>query len=433
MPALSSAVYAFSPSAIPVALTALIILVVGIRVLVRRFTSAAAAFFALTFVVAIWMASFAVMYSARDAGTALRWARTAYLGVPFIAPALYWFTVDILRIERRRRLAHVFAWAGAAFFSAIAVMTDQLIPRVQLYWWGYYPRYATGVGAAFLLFFFGYLVASLYEFVRAQPHTRGAEQQRIRAFILAFAIAYLGSVDYLPKYGVAVYPFGYLALLGFVIVVGGAIRKFDLLALTPSLAAQEIIDTMADLLFVCDRAGRIEFANRAAAAILGVPESELAGKRIDDLLAAEGDLSSKLQRRSLRNDEWIFRGANGERVDLTLSIAPVVHDGAPAGAVIIGRDIRDLRRAEHEVLQAVTLLQSTLDSTADGLLVSGNLGRIVAYPPTSSRFVDTWPCTAYSSRPPCLAPSTLRRMARAVSSLMSLCRGMTILTEPSRT
>jgi diguanylate cyclase (GGDEF)-like protein/PAS domain S-box-containing protein len=387
MPAFLSAVYAFSPSAIPVAVTAVLIVTFGLRVILRRFSAAGASFFALTMVVAIWMTAFTGMYSTTDPAVALRWARKAYLGVPFIPAAIYWFTIEMLRIEQRRRLINLAAWSIAAFFSAIAAATDIMIPRVQEYWWGFYPRYDTRVSIAFLLFFFGYLVASLIEFLRAYPHAHGAEQQRIRAFVIAFAIAYTGCVDYLPKYGVSAYPFGYLAILGFVIVAGRTIRKYDLVALTPSLASQEIINTMADVLFVCDRDGRIEFANRAATSTLGFEEAELAGKRIDDLLAQDGELSSKLQRRSLRNDEYVFASASGERVDLTLSIAPVIHDGVPAGAVIIGRDMRDRKRAEREVLQAVTLLQSTLDSTADGILVIGDGGRIVSY---NQRFLEMW-------------------------------------------
>jgi hypothetical protein len=56
-------------------------------------------------------------------------------------------TLEILRLERRRRLAHVAAWSIAAFFSAVAVTTGLLIPRVEEFWWGHYPRYSLGVGA----------------------------------------------------------------------------------------------------------------------------------------------------------------------------------------------------------------------------------------------------------------------------------------------
>ena len=391
MPTLLSSAYALSPFAIPVAMTAVLIVAFGARVVARRATAVSAAFLSMTIAVAIWLSAFAAMYSSRDSGVALVWARAGYLGVPFIAPAVYWFTIEILRIERRRRFALVAAWSGAAFFSAVAVTTDRLIASVHEYSWGFYPSYDLRVGTAFLVFFFGYLLASLFEFIRAYPSSHGAEQKRIRALLVAFAISYLGCIDYLPKRGIASYPFGYLAILAFVFVVARTIRKYDLAPLTPSLAAQEIISTMADVLFVCDSEGRIEVANRAAVALLGYTESELVGKRIDDLLAPGGEISSKLARRSLRNVEYPFAAKSGERIELTLSIAPVLHDDVPAGAVIIGRDVRDRKRAERDVLQAVTLLQSTLDSTADGILVIGDSGRIVSY---NRRFVEMWRVSA---------------------------------------
>jgi diguanylate cyclase (GGDEF)-like protein/PAS domain S-box-containing protein len=379
--------YAFSPASVPVALTGVIILAFGIRVLAKRVTSVSAAFFTMTIAVAVWMVTFTGMYAAVDASTALRWAHAAYFGVPFIAPALYWFTIEVLRLERRRRLAHVAAWSIAAFFSAVAVTTDLLIPRVDPFWWGYYPRYSVGVGAAFLTFFFGYLVASLVEFMRAWPAARSTERERTRLLMIAICVAYLGVVDFFPKFGIPLYAFGYLPILGFIVIVGHVVRKYDLVSLTPGLAAPEIISTMADALFVCDRHGRIEFANRAAARLLGYEESELAGRQIDDFLAQDRSLAEKLARRSLRNDEYVFSTRGGELIELTLSIAPVIHDGEPAGAVIIGRDMRDRKRSEREVLQAVTLLQSTLDSTADGILVIGDAQSIVSY---NHRFVEMW-------------------------------------------
>ena len=388
MSAFAPGAFSVSPYALPVALTGVLILAFGARLLARRFSSVSAAFFSMTLAAAIWMAAFTAMYSTPDAGLALVCSRLAYLGVPFLAPAIYWFTVEFLRIERSRRFLLAAAWILGGVFSALAVGTDRLIPDVQSYWWGFYPRYGAGTGAAFLTFFSGFLILSFVEYLRAFRRAQGDERKRIRLLIIAFAIAYLGCVDYLPKYGIEAYPFGYMPILGFVFVVAHAVRKYDLVAITPSLAAREIIGTMADALFVCGRDGRIEFANRAAATLLGYEEAELAGKRIDDLLVEDGNrLSTRLHRRSLRNDEYVFAAKSGERVDLTLSIAPVLHEGQSAGAIIIGRDIRDRKRTEREVLQAVTLLQSTLDSTADGILVIGEGGRIVSY---NHRFLDMW-------------------------------------------
>jgi diguanylate cyclase (GGDEF)-like protein/PAS domain S-box-containing protein len=385
MPPFSSGDYGFSAYAVPVAITAALIFGFGVRVLARGVSRVSVSFAALTTAASVWLFAFIWMYSSIDAATALWWARKAYFGVPFIGAAIYQFSVSMLRIEERRRLAAKAGWIAATVFSLLATQTAFLIPNVQAYWWGFYPRYRPSTSVPFLLFFFGYLAAAMIEFVRAFPAARGDERRRIRFLLVAFGVAYLGCVDYLPKYGLPVYPFGYVPILGFVVIVGWAMRRYDLVAITPSLAAKEIIGTMADALFVCDRGGRIEFANRAAALLLGYPESELAGKRIEDFLAHDADVTSNLKRTSIRNAEYVFATRDGERVDLTMSIAPIVHEGEPAGAVIICRDIRERKRADREILQAVTLMQSTLESTADGILVIGTGGRILSY---NQRFVD---------------------------------------------
>jgi len=381
-------VYAFSPYAIPTGLTTLLMLVFGLRVLVRRVSRVSAAFFALTFFASIWLFAFTFMYSATRAAVALQWARIAYLGVPFLPAAVYHFTLEMLRIVKKRRVALAAAWVAAIVFSSIALGGDTLINGVRLFWWGYYPRYAPITSFSFLAFFFGYLIAALAEFVIARPSARGAERVRIEMLIYAFLIAYLGCVDFFPKYGIAIYPFGYLALLGFVVVVAQTVRRYDLVPITPSLAAKEIIDTMADVLFVCDRDGRIRFANHSASALLGFESEDFIGARIEDFLVVTGDaFNATLNRRSVRSAEYVFKSKSSEAIDLTLSIAPVMHQGEAAGAVIIGRDMRERKRAEREVKRAVTLLQSTLDSTADGILVVGEEGKILTY---NKRFVEMW-------------------------------------------
>src|SRR5438445_630575 len=256
----------------------------GWSVLHRKVSRVTAAFFAMSLAAAVWLVAFTFMYCSRDAVHAVWWARAAYLGVPLLAAGIYHFTVEMLRIYEQRKFAVWCAWSLAAFFAAIGSATDLLVPRVQLFWWGHYPRYRAAAAIPFLLFFLGYLIAALLEYVRAYPKARGVERRRIRMLMIAFIIAYVGCVDYMPKFGVAIYPFGYIPILGFVMTVALVFRRYDLLALTPSIASQEIISTMADALFVCDADGRIQFANRAAESILGYAPSELLGRMIDDLV-----------------------------------------------------------------------------------------------------------------------------------------------------
>jgi diguanylate cyclase (GGDEF)-like protein/PAS domain S-box-containing protein len=381
-------VYAFSPFAIPTAATALLMIVFGTRVLMRRVSRVSGSFFAVAVFASIWFASFTMMYLATSPAVALQWAHLAYLGVPFIAPAVYQFTVEMLRVFAQRRWIVYATWMIAGVFSLIGAGGSDLITGVQLHWWGYYPRYDAATSAPFLFFFFGLLVAALMEFVRAQPSARGVERLRIRLLIIAFGVAYVGCFDFAAKFGLDVYPFGYVPMFGFVAIVGYVVRRYDLVPITPSLAANEIINTMADVLFVCDRDGRIQFANDAAEHLLGYSRHELAGKSIEDILGGDAtQLNDTLRRKSVRSAEFVFRSKAGERLDLTLSISPVMHQGEAAGAVIIGRDMRERKRAERDVRRAVTLLQSTLDSTADGILVTGDGARILKF---NQRFVDMW-------------------------------------------
>ena len=379
--------YVFSPYAIPTAVTTALMLLFGVAVLMRRISRVSAAFFGLTLFASVWLFAFTFMYSARDAEHALFWARIAYFGVPFLAPAIYQFTVEMLRIMRLRRVAVVLGWLLAAVFSATAIFSDSLVTGVRHYWFGFYPRYAIAVSIPFLTFFFGYLIAALVEFILLFPKSRGVERTRIRLLIISFGIAYLGSVDYLPKYGVPIYPFGYLAILAFAVVVAHIVWKYELVPITPSLASREILSTIADALFVCDREGTIQFANDAVRRLLGYEPSDLIGLPIDHILVLRTDDGSLTRRKTMRSEERVFLAADGEKIDMNLTIAPVTHGGEAAGAVVIGRDVRERKRAESEVRRVLTLLQSTLESTADGILVVGDGNRVLSH---NQRFLDMW-------------------------------------------
>ncbi|MGZ4810490.1 MAG: diguanylate cyclase domain-containing protein, partial [Thermoanaerobaculia bacterium] len=372
--------YSFSVDAVPTAITALLLLGFGAAVFFRLATRVSAAFFTLTIATSLWLSAFTMIYLSTRESLAIFWSRQAFLAVPLIAPALYQFSVEMLRVQRKWAVRA--GWIVGAVFAAVSTFSDAMISSAPRRWWGFYPILNADVAVPFLLFFGGYLLASLVEFLRALPAARGVERVRIRLLILAFVFAYCGCVDFVPSFGRNVFPFGYLGVLGFIAIVAHASRKYGLVPITPQLAAREIIETMADALFVCDRDGLIQSVNPAACSLLGNEAGEIVGKRIEDLLVvAEGNGAGGVpQQRDLQNHtEYAFRTASGEPVQLILSIAPVLQQGEVAGAVIIGRDVRDVQRAQAETERAIALLQSTLDSTNDGILVLDQRGHVLTY------------------------------------------------------
>ena len=352
--------------------------VLAASVLKRRVSRVSIAFVGIVAAVLIWMIAFTFLYSASDARLALRWAHLAYWGVPLIAPAIYQFTVEMLRIYPKRRSAVLAGWIAGVMFSLIATRTDLLVMAVRRFWWGYYPQYRPTAAVPFLAFFFGYLIAALAEFVVAFRTSRGVERKRITLLIAGFAVAYFGCVDYLPKFGIAVYPFGYLPILGFAAIAAIAFRRYDLTAITPTLAAPEIINTMADALFVCDTNGLIRYANPAAEQMLGFTAQDLVGRDIATLMDdEEADLSAvNLRIEANASKERVFLAKDGGRVDLMLSISPVLQHGEPTGAVLIGRDIRERKTAEHLIRESEQRYRLLFERNAAGVCVASHDGLI---------------------------------------------------------
>ena len=340
-------VYAFSISAIPTAATALLALLFATRVLMRRVSRASISFFVLSLFVCIWQTGFTGMFLATTAERASAWAKLAYLGIPFVAPAVYYFAVEMLRIAHRRRVAVVLGWLLAVQFSIMAIGTDYLFNGFYRYPWGLYPR-LDAAAISYLTFFVGYLAAAMFEFVHAHPKSRGVERIRIRLLIIAFGFAYFACVDFAADFGFDIYPFGFVAVITCILIIAHTVRRYDLIPITPSLAANEIISTMADILFVCDRDTRIQFANNSALTALGYAEGELDGRPLEELmLRGDPEGFDTMRHRSIRNAEYLFRTKGGGEIELTLSISPVIHQGEAAGAVIIGRDLRERKRAER--------------------------------------------------------------------------------------
>ncbi|HEX6179005.1 MAG TPA: PAS domain S-box protein, partial [Thermoanaerobaculia bacterium] len=369
--------YAFSAFAIPTLLTAIVTIALGVLVLRLHPTRVSRAFLSMAAAVTVWMGAFTMLNVSRNPEVARFWVNVGYFGVPFIAPALYTFAVEVLRIQGRRRIAVWIGWIGAAMAALLVVSSDLIVSGVDRYSWGYYPLYAVPTSFFFLAFFFGYLIAAVVEFARAFPHAQGVERKRIRSVIVGMLVAYAACVDFLPKYGVDTYPFGYLPILGFLAIVAHTTRRYDLAAITPSFAAREIIGTMADPLFVCDPDGVVRLVNPAATNLLGYEASDVIGQPLDRFLDRRGD-------------EGVFRSREGAAIDVTISSAPIIEDDDPVGTVIIARDVRERKRAERDVRHAVMLLRSTLDSTFDGILVTGEDGEVVSY---NQRFLDMWGVT----------------------------------------
>lgn len=352
---LEPAGYTFSYFAVPTFLTAAASLSLGLWLYRHeRYSAVGMAFLLTTVAVAVWQLGMSGVYCANNEATALFWQKVTFFGVPFIPVALYEFSAHVLGVHEKRRQLLAIAWIVAAAFNVHALSVGNLFTRMQLYWWGYYPIYSV-VGSLFI-FYYVVICGSclrdyLIEYECAEP---GRRKQRIRLLLIGFTVSYLGAVDFLPTYGVAFYPIGYVPVFVCLGILAYTVQRYRLIDIVPEFAANQIINTIADSLVVCDADAKIRVVNNAACDTLGYRKDELLGQPIGFLVGSSRSAADRIRelllRPMVRDEEFVFWSRTGEPVDVSLSVSRIDDSDQDAvGSVVIARDIRERKVTEARV------------------------------------------------------------------------------------
>jgi PAS domain S-box-containing protein len=293
------------------------------------------------------------------------WGRIALAAVALLPAAIYDFTATVLRLYSSRSTLIAAAWIASISFSGIALFTHGIVETVISHPWGWYPV-AGDVAPFFLVVFFAALLAQVIEGIaeyrRTADHTR---RRRVARLMVSFIVVYAATIDFVPMFGVNRRPVGYIPVLAFIVIAWGAIRRHRLQTITAARASREILETMADALFVLDGEGRIRVINGAVTSLFGFPSADVLGRSIDSFESIDGDgtisrtLAELSRRGPIRDQERVFRARDGSRVDVSVSISPVSDDDEQDGAVVIARDIRERKRAEHDLHMAMDLMKQS--------------------------------------------------------------------------
>lgn len=143
--------------------------------------------------------------------------------------------------------------------------------------------------------------------------------------------------------------YGDLFTLTFAIGIVYAVVKYDFM-ITPAVAAEKILSTMGEALFLVKTDGTISTVNESAAGLLGHRQEKLVGEPLDIITSdGGGDLFTALKANSgFQGKNIDLHHRSGKTVPALLSAGPLYDEyGDLAGMVCIARDISELQTAEE--------------------------------------------------------------------------------------
>jgi PAS domain S-box-containing protein len=145
------------------------------------------------------------------------------------------------------------------------------------------------------------------------------------------------------------------AAVGFSLV-GYAVARYGAYVLTASAAAEDILSTMADPLFLVNRRGEIIVSNEAASRLFGYGKSELAGRTLSSLTQDSSIMEALLSDNPLSSYEADLETKQGRAIPISVSKSVIkTKAGNPAGCILICRDITERRNMEARLSEAQRL------------------------------------------------------------------------------
>ncbi len=389
--------YGSSAFSVPIGAVALLSLCLGVwAVWYERGRRVSLSLFAATLAVATYLGGFAFMVGATSHDVALFWGRFAYLGIPFIVPAVYQLSMDLLgRREQRRALIRV-GWGVGIVYAFLAVRTDWLVSGVFRMEWGFITHIT--LWTLPILLWSGVLLGlAIRDFAKAYRHADAIQRARIRLFAVPIAIGSLAFVDYAPSLGLPVAPWGFVSFGAFILSAAWAVARYHLPELTPSFAAHQIVRTIAEPLLVCDERGAIAFANPAASLLFGWSQDELVGERLH-LLFGNREAHQILSDDSATPTEMELLGRKGEPLAVAVTTSRIVgRSGQQVGTVVVARDIRHIRRAARELERREQRFRALIEHARDVIMILNGDGRIIYESPAAQELLGYRPDESFAS------------------------------------
>lgn len=341
-------------------------------------------FFLMTLHAFWWTFGSGFVLASADPSRAEAWYRFAYLGVAFIGPGVLLFTSSVVGKLRQNWILILAgyvcstAWAVEGISGRFVILGTWETP------WGHYPKYGPG-GPFFVCFFLFFMALSFQQLFLGIRSARSAyARKRIGITALSLLVAFPGAWDFLPAFGISVYPIGFVFFILFTVLLWWGHSRYQVLNPTAESLAGKVLATVGDAIIVLDSEGFIRMVNPRTEEILGYKSDELMDKPLTELLRP--NQAESLQN-LLSHDSGRARDREALSLDLLARDGSVVNTSCTLaslpgwrkellGAVLACRDMREVKQKEEELRQSEKRFRRLIEDSSDLITVldaSGNV------------------------------------------------------------
>ncbi|MCP4482882.1 MAG: diguanylate cyclase [bacterium] len=221
--------YQFNIHVAPLFFTFILMVVLGVFVLLGNSRNLSHKyFFSICMSTSVWLFGTSMGYISTTATQACFWFKISTLGVVFIPV----FFLGVVADQTNKKLTKII-FSGIAFalsFAILNISNSYLISDVRLFYWGYFPKWNLVNSLPFFIFWFSYATMSLVILKKSIVSAVSIKKKiRLRFLLIVFLMIYFSSIDYLPAFGLEVYPFGFIPTCIFLFISAYAIFKYQLM------------------------------------------------------------------------------------------------------------------------------------------------------------------------------------------------------------
>jgi two-component system NtrC family sensor kinase len=223
----------FNPFAVPPVLAAFLNLALVVWIYAQGLEGRTRLIFILwNLALGLWNASIAIGYLITDPQAAFAWYKaTIPLAIGFISPLFLHFVIELTESDSQKYRRAIFLGYLSGLLFAIGGSCTSLLMngQVKRYFWGFYPLAGNGQWL-FGLTLYALAGYAFWTLLQALRHATGYRRNQLEYVFAGAAIVFgCGATNFLPLYGINIYPIGNLTNSIYSLLVAYAIVEYGLM------------------------------------------------------------------------------------------------------------------------------------------------------------------------------------------------------------